>query len=64
MVQQNTLSMIKKGISQLGIYHAERTLYFETDSLISTDDMNLLYYYHNRLTGYDLTRRVKWADLL
>lgn len=50
----DTSTIIKHGIKNLGIYHANRTLTFVDEQTISTENMNLLYYYHNRLEGYGL----------
>lgn len=41
----------EEGIRQLGLFHDAQVVRLE-DTTITTDDMNLLYYYRNRLTGY------------
>lgn len=46
--------IVAHGIRNLGLYHSKRPLKFEKDDLITSDNMNLLYFYHNRLTGYGL----------
>ncbi|MEZ4684914.1 MAG: 1-acyl-sn-glycerol-3-phosphate acyltransferase [Bacteroidia bacterium] len=46
--------IIAHGIRNLGLYHSKRPLKFEGEELITSDNMNLLYFYHNRLTGYGL----------
>lgn len=45
--------LIRSGISQLGIYHTKRPLRFKGKKLIS-EDFQILYFYHNRLSGYNL----------
>lgn len=50
----DTTSIIDHGIKNLGIYHDKRTLTYVDEQTISTENMNLLYYYHNRLEGYGL----------
>lgn len=48
--------IIEHGLKNLGIYHAKRPLKFtskEKNSLTS-DNLDLLFYYHNRLVGYEL----------
>lgn len=50
----DTMTIIEHGIKNLGIYHAKRALTFQKDGTIASEDMNLLYYYHNRLEGYGL----------
>jgi glycerol-3-phosphate O-acyltransferase len=46
--------IIEYGIINLGIYHTLRPLKLGQDRQIMTENMNLLYYYHNRLMGYKL----------
>lgn len=41
----------EEGIRQLGLFHDVKVAKIDEDT-ITTDDMNLLYYYRNRLTGY------------
>jgi len=46
--------IIKHGLQNLGIYHEKKALVQDTFGEIYCEDMRLLYYYHNRLEGYDL----------
>lgn len=48
-------SIIEHGVQNLGIYHAKRPLSIENDRSLFAENMNLLYYYHNRLEGYGLS---------
>lgn len=47
--------LVKHGITHLGTFHAKDPLLFakKTGEIVS-QDFKTLYYYHNRLTGYDL----------
>jgi glycerol-3-phosphate O-acyltransferase len=49
----DTLLWVKNGVAQLGLIH-EHGVAKISDNVIWTEDMNLLYYYRNRLTGYSL----------
>jgi len=40
------------------MYHAKRPLIKNKKGDISTQDLNLLFYYHNRLVGYNLEKYV------
>ncbi|MEL7533362.1 MAG: glycerol-3-phosphate acyltransferase, partial [Bacteroidota bacterium] len=51
--------IIEHGISNLGLYHAKRPLSLVDHETIQTEDMNLLYFYHNRLEGYELASYVQ-----
>jgi glycerol-3-phosphate O-acyltransferase len=48
--------VIRHGLENVGIFHLNRPLLFNKQGNIITKDLNTLYYYHNRLTGYDLEK--------
>lgn len=48
--------VIKSGLYNVGIFHLKRPLLRNRDGNIITRDLNTLYYYHNRLVGYDLDK--------
>ncbi|MDF2156915.1 1-acyl-sn-glycerol-3-phosphate acyltransferase [Algoriphagus sp. CAU 1675] len=48
--------IIKHGLDNVGMYHAKRPLIFTKQMDITTEDMSLLYFYHNRLDGYGLEK--------
>lgn len=48
--------IIKHGIKNLGMYHAQPPLGFAKSGDVVIHNMNLLYYYHNRLDGYELEK--------
>ncbi|MEP1956505.1 MAG: glycerol-3-phosphate acyltransferase, partial [Algoriphagus sp.] len=48
--------IIKRGIENVGMYHSKRPIIEDKNGDIGTDDMSLLYFYHNRLTGYGLEK--------
>jgi glycerol-3-phosphate O-acyltransferase len=50
-----TKDWMKDGIRNLGLFHGNAVLK-RGDSTIYSEDMNLLYYYRNRLAGYGLSR--------
>ncbi len=65
MVEQNKIKLadhmhgdtdrlIRHGIDNIGVYHAKKPLFINKDGDISSQDLNLLYYYHNRLNGYGI----------
>ena len=54
-----TDSVIKYGIKNVGTYHTNKPLGKDKSGNIITHDLNKLYYYHNRLDGYDLERFIK-----
>ncbi len=42
------------GLQNLGIYHSQKPLYLDKKGNIMTEDIKVLYFYHNRLINYDL----------
>ena len=54
MGDNDTMTIIEHGVNNLGLYHAKRPLKFFDERTLTSDNINLLYYYHNRLVGYEL----------
>lgn len=50
--------IIDHGVDQLGLYHNQATLLYTKERNITTQDMKLLYFYHNRLEGFGLEQYV------
>ncbi|MCB0491026.1 MAG: 1-acyl-sn-glycerol-3-phosphate acyltransferase [Cyclobacteriaceae bacterium] len=48
--------VIKHGLDNVGTFHLKRPLLKNKKGNIITHDLTVLYYYHNRLTGYDLEK--------
>lgn len=48
--------VIKHGLDNVGIFHLKRPLLRNRKGNIITRDLTTLYYYHNRLVGYDLEK--------
>ena len=46
--------VINRGIDNVGIFHLKRPLLKNKKGNIITQELNVLYYYHNLLAGYDL----------
>ncbi|CAN5487134.1 hypothetical protein BH09BAC3_BH09BAC3_32910 [soil metagenome] len=50
--------VIKRGLDNAGIFHLKRPLLRNKQGNIVTQDLNVLYYYHNRLVGYELEKLI------
>lgn len=48
--------IITHGLENVGMYHAKRPLIKDKAGNLVTEDMSLLYFYHNRLHGYGLEK--------
>ena len=56
--EQSLEVLVNTGLNNLGMYHAKRPLLVNQEGNIITQDLNLLYFYHNRLVGYNLDHYV------
>lgn len=50
--------VIRHGLENVGIFHLKRPLLLNKEGNVITQDFNTLYYYHNRLVGYELEKFV------
>jgi len=48
--------LIQIGVNNVGVFHTKRPLLFNKEGDITTQDLKTLYYYRNRLEGYDLEK--------
>lgn len=56
-LKQDIDQVIAHGINNVGLYHSRRPLLMDKDErTIFTQDLNTLYYYHNRMEGYGLEK--------
>lgn len=51
--------IIELGIQNIGTYHANLPLMKNKNGNITSEDVKLLYYYHNRMDGYGLEKHIK-----
>ncbi len=54
VIEGSLANIIKKGIANLGIYHAKLPLMYNAEGDFESEDIKVLYFYHNRLEGYEL----------
>lgn len=52
-------TLIQHGISHVGVYHTSKVLFLQ-DEEVKTEDLNLLFFYHNRLTNYAWSEALPW----
>ncbi len=52
--------IIKEGVRNLSGYHVRKPLTFNKKGDLESDDFSTLFYYHNRLENFGLTKRVRW----
>ena len=51
--------IIKHGLKNLGVYHPQLPLLEKANGDLITEDLKVLYFYHNRLSGYGLAEHFK-----
>ena len=54
--------LIRDAMKKLGVFHRKKTLLYNKDGYIMSEDFRVLYYYHNRLENYGLDRKVHWKS--
>jgi glycerol-3-phosphate O-acyltransferase len=57
ILEQPVHEVVEHGLRNLGIYHDRKALKFSKDKKwVQSEDLQLLYFYHNRLEGYGLEK--------
>ena len=54
----NADKIIEHGMKNINLYHTASTLTIQSNGNMGSEDLKLLYYYHNRLDGYELERYI------
>ncbi len=60
VIHQPASELLIDGINNLGNYHVRKPLMFNKNGDIESDDFSTLFYYHNRLENYGITKKIKW----
>ncbi|BDS09892.1 1-acyl-sn-glycerol-3-phosphate acyltransferase [Aureispira anguillae] len=55
--------LIKHGIDNIGIFHVQKALFMDKQQNVRSENLNLLLYYHNRLTGYNLSEYIEVKNI-
>lgn len=58
IIDGSLAAIIKKGIGNLGIYHAKLPLMQNAEGDFQSQDIKVLFFYHNRLEGYGLHKYI------
>lgn len=53
-VQKEIADLIEYGLRNVGVYHTQKPLLINEEGEVTSENLKLLYYYHNRLMGYGL----------
>ncbi|MBK8556033.1 MAG: 1-acyl-sn-glycerol-3-phosphate acyltransferase [Lewinellaceae bacterium] len=52
--------LVQHGLNKLGMFHRNKPLTLNKEGDIVSADFRVLYFYHNRLMGYNLEKQVQW----
>ncbi len=61
-IRLSAAELVQDGVKNLGVYHVHKPLTFNRKGDLESDDFNILYFYHNRLENFGLTKRVRWEQ--
>ncbi|MFT7606506.1 MAG: glycerol-3-phosphate O-acyltransferase, partial [Saprospiraceae bacterium] len=57
-IHGDTMELIKHGVKNVGNFHPLNPLKFNKEGDLVSEDFNTLYYYHNRLENYNLSKTI------
>ncbi len=60
---QDAERILQDGIRKLGVYHVAKPLVFHKKGDITSQDLKLLFFYHNRLDAYPLDKQISWSTI-
>jgi glycerol-3-phosphate O-acyltransferase len=63
LIVKTSEDILDAGMRQLGIFHIDKILYLEQEK-VKTNNIRLLYFYANRLDGFDFEKNLFWKHLL
>lgn len=59
-IGQEAETLVKHGIKNIGVFHPAKPILIDGDGNLMTQNAKLLFYYHNKLIGYGLEKKVEW----
>ncbi len=59
-IGQEAESLVKHGIKNIGVFHPTKPIVVANDGNLYSENNKLLLYYHNKLVGYGLEKKVEW----
>jgi glycerol-3-phosphate O-acyltransferase len=58
LLRSNVSEIIKNGVENVGAFHVKKPILLVENRTFVSQDLSLLFYYHNRLDGYDLHKHI------
>lgn len=58
LLRSNVSEIIKNGVENVGAFHVKKPILMVENRTFVSQDLSLLFYYHNRLDGYDLHKHI------
>ncbi len=63
LIHKTGTEILESGLKNLNVFHLDKVLYLAGDEL-KTENLRLLYFYHNRLDGFGLEDHPFWKELV
>ena len=61
-IHRTAKDIVREGVKNLGIFHTEKPLTFDSHDDIVSANFRVLYFYHNRLNSYQLDKDIQWRS--
>ncbi len=61
-IRRAAKDIVREGVKNLGIFHSEKPLQFDSHGDIVSANFRVLYFYHNRLNSYQLAKFIQWRS--
>lgn len=61
-IHRTAKDIVREGVQNLGIFHTEKPLKFDSHGDIISANFRVLYFYHNRLNSYYLDKFTHWRS--
>ncbi len=61
-IHRTAKDIVREGVQNLGIFHTEKPLKFDSHGDIISANFRVLYFYHNRLNSYNLDKSIHWRS--
>lgn len=58
IIENSDDEILKNGINSISLFNSKKVVYEDSDGNINSQDVRLAYFYHNRLTGYNLEQYI------
>lgn len=58
IIENSDNQILNDGIEAISLFNSKKVIYADSDGNLNSEDVRLAYFYHNRLTGYNLEQYI------